>query len=360
MPKSSRKTVKKTYLKKRNGLGRGRARADRVLAQGTGKTVTRAFGSTRGTGLAGWDAFSPVHLPLPRSVGPYTVVRTTSLMTSAEQFNMIACFRHHETTYDSPDYSNADYWSTIGLLTSRNAALPINDDASGGNALLHSVPFPGANSAVSTGFTAVPSAISVQVMNPNPLQTTQGIVAGTVCATQLDLRNRTDTWHELSNEVISYMRPRLMSAGKLALRGIQADSYPLNMAALSEFLPVREQPGGAVVTMDSHVFDGRPQGFAPIVVINEGAATGLSLNFLVTIEWRVRFDISNPAVASHVHHGVTSDGQWDQLIRHAVSKGNGVCDIAEKVASAGVSLARTAGSAYQAYQSVKPLAAMMP
>lgn len=357
MTKPNRKIpVKKNYLKKRNG-GKGRARADRVLAQGTGKTVSKAFGSTGGAGLSGWDAFSPVHLPLPRSVGPYTVVRTTSMFTSSERFNLIGCFRHREI-YASTGHTNSDYWSNIGMLTSRDAGLPINDTANNGNALLHTIPFPGSKGQNATGFTAVPSAISVQVMNPNPLQTTQGIVAGTVCSTQLDLRGRSDTWAELSNEVISFMKPRLMSAGKLSLRGIQADSYPLNMGALADFLPVGDVTDG-VVTMSANTFDGRPQGFAPIVIINEANTHPmLSLNFLVTVEWRVRFDISNPAVSSHVHHGITTDGHWDRLIRGAVARGNGICDIAERVASAGVPLARMAGTAYQAYRAVQPLAAL--
>lgn len=346
---------KRIVKKKRTGGGTGtRSRADKVLAQGVGKTVTKAFGSVRSAGLSGWDAFSPSHLPLPRSVGPYTVVRTTSLLNSSARFNMIGCFRHHETDYSQPDYSNSEYWSNIGLLTSRDSTLPINDTM--GNAQIWPIPFPGATGLASSGLTAVPAAISVQVMNPNPLQTTQGIVAGCVSSTQLDLRDRGDTWIQLGDEIISFMKPRLMSAGKLALKGIQADSYPLNMNALSDFLEVRDLPSG-IIKMDSHRWDGQPVGFAPIVIVNMAseATPPLMLNFLITIEWRVRFDISNPAVSSHVHHGVTSDGHWDQLIRSAAAKGHGIADIADRIANAGASIARTAGSAYQAYQTFSPM-----
>jgi hypothetical protein len=274
---------------------------------------------------------------------------------------MIGCFRHHETTFTSPDYSNAEYWSNIGMLSSIDADLPIKSQTGPGNVWMHTIPFPGSGgivSQLSSGLTAVPSAISVQVMNPSPLQTTQGIVAGTVCSTQMDLRDRTETWSEVANEVISYMKPRLMSAGKLSLRGIQADSYPLNMDAVSDFLPVHQYTPGNHI-MRANKFDGRPVGFAPIIIINDAPSDApLELNYLVTIEWRVRFDIGNPAVASHTHHGVTSDSHWDHLIRQAVAKGSGICDIAEKVASAGVSLARTAGAAYQVYRNVQPLAAI--
>lgn len=350
--------VKKRIIKrKKNGGGNGtRTRADKVLAQGVGKTVARAFGSTRATGLAGWDAFSPAHLPLPRSVGPYTVVRTTSLLESNDHFNLIGCFRHHEVDYSSPNYSNSEYWSNVGLLTSVDSTVAINSTANGGNGKIQVIPFPGAGNVAGSAFTAVPAAISVQVMNPNPLQTTEGIVAGCVSSTQLDLRDRPENWQVLGQEIISFMKPRLMSAGKLSLRGIQADSYPLNMNALSDFLEVRNLSSGKV-TMNSHTFDGAPVGFAPIVIVNEGSTSTppLKLNFLVTIEWRVRFDISNPAVSSHLHHGVTSDGHWDSMIRAASARGHGMCDIVERVATAGASLAKTAGAAYQAYQTVSPM-----
>lgn len=337
----------KFFRKQRNGQKKTnrRSTADRVLAQGVGKTVRRAFGARRGVGLSGWDAFSPCHLPLPRSVGPYTVVRTTSLINSNDRVNIVGCM------------GSSDTWVNIGLLRSVNSSLPINDP---NNTIVESIPFPGVPVGGS-GLTAVPAAISVQIMNSNPLQTTEGIIAGAVSTAQLDLRDRTETWAEFGSEFISYMRPRLMSAGKLTLRGVQADSYPLNMNALSAFLPVTNQAGGPITLTDASWPYGF-QGFAPIVLINQGSSleTPLTLQYLVTIEWRVRFDIGNPAVSSHMHHGVTSDSTWDRLVSAAASRGHGMLDIVEHVANTGTAVANAAGAAVKAYRAIAPATRMLP
>lgn len=332
--------------KKRNGNGR-RSRADVVLAQGTGKTVTKAFGAGgKCYGLEGWDAFSPVHLPLPRSVAPYTVVRTTSLLSSSSKVNIIG-------TFAMSGNQGHRHWATAGLLRcpgvgdSVGPNQPINAT---NNGIFASIPFPGV-SVTGSALSAVPAAISVQVMNRNPLMSTQGIVAAAVCPTQLDLRDRTETWNDFSQEFISFMRPRLLSAGKLSLRGVQMDAYPLNMAALADFRPVTMTVDGAKTLTALNTYE-HPEGFTPIVIVNDSGEHigGLELNFLVTIEWRVRFDIGNPAVSSHTHHGVTSDSHWDNLIKTAAARGAGVLDIVEKVANAGTAVANAVGRGAAAYR----------
>jgi len=193
--------------------------------------------------------------------------------------------------------------------------------------------------------TAVPSAISVQVMNSNALQTTNGICAGAVSTSQLDLKGRVETWNNFATEFISFMRPRLLSAGKLALRGVQMDSYPLNMAACSEFLHTYDIGDSAFEWNATSAIT--PMGWAPLVIVNEGTPNGtdLELQFLVTTEWRVRFDIGNPAVASHQNHGVTSDSKWSEMINMAVGRGHGVLDIVEKVANTGAAVLGAANAA---------------
>jgi hypothetical protein len=348
MTKAPKKgTTKKILKKKGNGQ---RARADKVQAQGTGRVPTRAFGGKRGTGLEGWDAFSPAHLPLPRSVGPYTVVRTTRLISSSARVNVFGTFSENNyfTDPSGEKFMTGKEWVTFGMLSSVTPGNPIN---AAGNTTATAIPFPGVTTNGST-LTAVPAAISVQIMNPNPLQATAGIVAGTVCSTQLDLRERTETWDNLGAEIVSYMRPRLLSAGKLALRGVQIDSYPLNMAACAEFRPVRAGTDGDItLNASSGLY---PEGWAPIVIVNQGE--NLTLEFLVTIEWRVRFDIGNPAVSSHRHQGVTSDAHWDTMLRAAQSKMHGVCDIVERVANAGEAAANMAAAGQRAYRMLGPAA----
>lgn len=86
-----------------------------------------------------------------------------------------------------------------------------------------------------------------------------------------------------------------------------------------------------------------PTGWAPMFVYNTGGGgdNSLELEYLVTTEWRVRFDLSNPASAGHRHHEVADDGIWNRMAREAAAMGPGVRDIADIVANVG----RMAGEA---------------
>lgn len=278
-----------------------------------------------------WDAFSPTHLPLPRSTGPYTVVRTTAFFTSNAKYIQFGTFQ--QSSANPPSISGD--WSNIVAMGSVDESVAINAPT---NTSFWSVPFPG-NDIIGSSHTCTPAAISVQLMNSNSLQQTEGLVFGAVCNTQLDYNGRVETWNDVSSEVISYFRPRLMSAGKLALRGVKANAYPLNMSELANFKPMRRQPSTSVARLDgSYVY---PVGFTPIVFINQdNPENRTNYTFLVCVEWRVRFDIGNPAVASHVHYPTTRDTDWDAAIRKAASMGHGIVDIVESVANAGEAAAR--------------------
>jgi len=300
--------------------GNGRARADRQLAQGTGRAVRRPFlVAPKAHTCRGWDAFDPYHLALPRATGPYAVVRTSSLISTSAKYCQFGVFRNSGA---------GDLWNNTVLITDVVSGDPVNGN---NNTRRHVVPVPGGIISGSS-MTVVPAAVSVQLMNPEALQTTTGIIAGAVCHTQFDINDRIETYDDLCTAVISYFRPRLMSAAKVALRGVQANAYPLNMSAVSDFKPLAPAVEGTF-TMNNTM---HPEGWAPIIFINQG---GVALNFLVSVEWRVRFDVGNPAVASHTHHGVTPDGVWEQAINRAVSMGNGILDIADKVASVGQAVA---------------------
>lgn len=275
-----------------------------------------------------WDAFSMVHAPLPRAVGPYTVIRTTKLITNSDKVIMF-----------NTSVNNNGAWNNIAALSSVTEGIAI---AGANNTRVHTVPFPG-NALTGSGITAVPSALSVQVMNPGALQTTTGIFAGAVVPTQLDLTGRTgESWNDLATQVISYMRPRLMSAGKLALRGVQADAYPLNMAALANFEHVADTGIDGQEKTWTDALGLYPAGFTPIIFVNSAK---VEMNYLVTVEWRVRFDIGNPAVATHTDHGVSSDQSWSHAISNMAARGHGMIDIADKVADVGQSIGGLAQSA---------------
>lgn len=319
---------KKSNRRPRRSKFASRATADRVQAQGVGKTVSKAFanGNSRADYRRCWDAFHSSHLSLPRAVGPYTIVRTTTSITTNAAMNVFGTFRVNTNA--------GTEWCDVCGVSSVNAALPINASS---NTNAYAVPIPGAyGAAAGSGLTCVPSALSVQIMNGNALQTTSGIVYAAVCPAQLALGGRAGNWNAFESEIVSYMKPRLLSAGKLALRGVQMNSYPLSMSQVSEFTGATQLDSGSLSWLGEAAASGRdsitPMGWAPIAVVNP---TQLSLTYLVTIEWRVRFDISNPAVSSHSHHPVTSDAQWGSMIKSAVSLGNGVMDIVENVATMG-------------------------
>lgn len=315
--------------KKQKGGGKGnaRSRADRQLAQGTGKATKQAFGGgkTARASLRCWDAFHPTHLPLPRSTGPYTVVRTTSFLTTAAKYIQFGAFQR----------AGKGEWSNIVGFHSNTESNPVNG---ANNVTGITVPFPGAAALSGSGMTCTPAAVSVQLINGKPLSSTDGLVFGAVCNTQLDINGRSETFNDISTEVVSYFRPRLMSAGKLALRGVHANAYPLNMSELANFKPMVNSEPVAFTLNDTIV---KPVGMTPIVFINQDSPENRTpYTFLVCVEWRVRFDLGNPAVASHVQHPTSSDQTWDAAIRKAASMGHGIADIVESVANAGEAATR--------------------
>lgn len=334
MAKGPKKKMAKGKKNGKIGTTGTRSRADKVLAQAVGTSVSKAFGNAqrrRKGGLSkhfhGWNAFHPLHCPLPRSVGPYAVVRTTVPISSAAKVLLFG-------TYYNPANEK---WSNAICMSSVDSTLPIN---SANNTRKFNVPAPVAVAGANSTACLVPAAISVQIMNGNALQSTAGIIYGAVCGTNLSVNSRTDTWDTLGSELVAYMKPRLVSAGKLALRGVQMDSYPLDMSDLASFKPgVIDASLSTDFTYngDDHPL---PHGWAPMMVYN---TNGVTLDYLVCVEWRVRFDISNPAVAAHTHHNVTPDSTWNSWVRSAQGIGSGMRDIAEVVAS-GVEAARAVGA----------------
>jgi hypothetical protein len=260
-------------------------------------------------------------------VGPYAVIRTTRRISSFDAVMIVA-----PVLVDRPDALES--WSSHCIISCVHAQQKIN---LAGNAKLFTMPLSGLGHAV----TLVPSAITVQVMNGSALQTTSGMVYMGVMNTQAHLAGRDENWADWADKFVQYQAPRMLSAGKLALRGVRCNSYPLNMTRVSQFAPMSLD---ADVTAGSMHDNHQPSGWAPIVIYNTqgahmGHATPLALEVLVTMEWRVRFDLDHPASSSHRHHAVSSDYTWDTLSRYASSIGSGVTDIADVVSNVG-SLAR--------------------
>lgn len=184
--------------------------------------------------------------------------------------------------------------------------------------------------------TLVPSALSVQVMCPTALNSASGIIYAGVMSTQAAIAGRSETWTAYMDKFVQFQNPRLLAASKLALRGVQINSYPLNMGEVSKFTPLVHK-SDAAVTYEPGGNAPEPAGWAPIVIYNPGGAT---LELLVTVEYRVRFDLDHPASASHVHHPTAPDSVWDKMSQNAAALGNGVMDIADVVANTGMAVGR--------------------
>ena len=289
--------------------------------------MPRAFGGgslATAHSLACWDATKPMHLPLPRAVGPYTTVRVTKRFSSTARDLVFGTYR-----------GSNDHWTNVCCLEDALGTDPINGT---NNVVYHTLPLAGLSSG-SSGLTATPSAFTVQVMNPEPLNVTGGIVYGGIMNTQAKIVDRTETWDSYMGNFIAYQAPRMMSAGKLALRGVKASSYPLSMSQLSEFTPLGVFSDTTTTLSTANAGHVEPHGFAPILVNNPQS---IDLEYLVTVEFRVRFDLLNPASAGHTHHPVSSDSTWDAMIRKAVALGHGFIDIVDTVANAGSAASKVA------------------
>jgi hypothetical protein len=296
-----------------------------------------------------FDANHPFHLPLPRAVGSYAVVRTTTLhRTNAKVVILGPMQLSDDSAQERP------LWSTFAGVESVDHSLPMNGPA-------NCRPIPMEPMATSAGVIQpgweqcelTPAAFSVQIMYPSPVGTAGGVARIGKLHTKSSLKNNTRTWDAFADQFTSYNAPRLCAGGKLCLRGVQASCTPYDMSDLADFTPLR-----AVAATNFQWNNARAQefaGFSPIVICNDlstggpdGAPIDGGIEYLITCEWRVRFDPSNPAQAAHVLRSPSSDSTWARAVAAVESAGHGVFDIAERVAEFGArnpALARAAGEA---------------
>lgn len=317
---------------------------------------TRLSGATMAYGM---DAFHPYHLPLPRPVGGYATIKTTQIVKPTRSDGGTTSSNILIGAFGAHDNDGHAEWCNICCISESNQPSP-------GPATLNGTRFYPITPMADGSWDAcrfVPAAVSVQIMNPEALQTTSGMVYIGRCKQVLDLSDDTRTYEEILDSLVSYSSPRLCAAGKLALRGVQVDAIPYNMNSLSDFRKGFRNSGPFAGTLDNNAcqFDG----FAPIFIRNP---ENVPLQLLICIEWRARFDPGNPAYASHHAHRCASDSDWQSVISHQESQGHGAIDIADKMRhffdsmrSAGrtVQSAATAGMAIRdAAAAARPLLAL--
>jgi len=247
-------------------------------------------------------------------VGPYTVIRTTKLHSSNSKFVLFCPFLH-------PDEGKWYDWCGIEDV---DAAL---DVVGTDNTRAINMPMSGLAEACEV----VPAAMTVQVMNAAALQAADGVFAMARVNQQLMLGSSPVglTYDEMASRVISFYAPRMLTGGKLALRGVKCNAYPLDMTEYAGFAPIKNYTGEFAWSSNE-----RPAALSPIVFVQENNDPRY-IEFMITIEWRVRFDPGNPATASHTHHDTLSDAAWNTVVKAASAAGHGVEELSEDVASMG-------------------------
>lgn len=266
--------------------------------------------------LCYFNATHPAHLALPRRVGPYTVVRTTQTFSTIDTITMFGAFR---TTATVP----GGEWMNVACLSDVTPGLSIN--ASNNAYITRFDQLTAYSTTYLNGFEVCPAALTVRVMNGNALQTTSGVVYAGRASTQMNISDTTRSWDTLGTQFVASQAPRPMSAAKLAMRAVQISSYPLDMTDVSDFRSLDSTINGNFTAIGATI---APVGLAPIIVFNTSGGA-LSLTFEVTMEWRVRFDLSDLASTTHSLHPPASQAVWDRAIGAAVSLGHGVEDVAE-------------------------------
>jgi len=330
----------KAALARRFGMQRSRGSSEpmalRGIKQGVGRTVARPFGgSYSGYHPCHHDAFHMAHLPLPRPTGPYSVVRTTQQIST-----------QYKLQFFGPSFNRSDgVWSSlcgIGVVD------PTKKPKDTSNSYLWH--FTQLAASTWDGAQVTPSAFSLQVMNPGAIQTTSGILYLGRIRTALKLTDNLDTvYNDIATYCISYNNPRLCAAAKMAFRGVQVDLVPFNMSELANFTKLET---GTDTTATISASGSDFAGFAPMFIFNP---SGIPLQLLVCCEWRVRFDPSNPAQATHVQHPHAPESLWAQALHGAEAIGNGVVDIAERVAATGNAVFNGMGAAYRVARGARAL-----
>lgn len=306
----------------------GNAAYTRPLRQGVGAYPRHPLGGTRnGTPKEWFNANIPCHLALPRAIGSYSVVRTTQLLTISSRVSLLGPMMVEDTSS-----LERAAWLNSFVVHDRDATVAINDAALGGNA--YKGVFSAMSDAAWDNVTLTPAAFTVQVMNPAAVTAAKGIARIGRLRFIPQLSGDARSWDNFASQAAAYNFPRLCSGGKLALRGVTVDAVPYDMSQLSHFAPARRSNGGLFTWSTGNATEFA--GFAPILLIQDSAMTDAGgLDVLVTCEWRVRFDPSNPAQGTHVRYPVASDSTWEHAVRVMEAMGHGVEDIAEVTAEAG-------------------------
>ena len=329
----------------------------RYPINGVGAVPRRNFGggSSGGNPLLCMDATIPRHLALPINVGPYTVTRTTTVVKSSAPVSGFGFFRTLESLAQGTPAiaSQREGWAPMVGFAAPNATGAPNVFTK----------FYGCPQLKELGESATlaPAAMTVQIMDSNSLSgsdAAKGVLYVGASKTQMRLKDSNQTWDSIGQDFVSFQAPRLCSGPKLALRGVKVNARPFNVTELMDFdvvVPNLLSDGdltyGDKVAPWSSTAVGGPtdeskelqthslKGFSPIMVYNPNLE---ELQFIVTCEWRVRYNYGHPASSTHQVHNAASTRTWDILQKGMDALGHGCVDIVEDIAQQGALAIRNA------------------
>jgi len=263
-----------------------------IIAKGLPPGMPKRSGAIQKMGH--FDARRDGVFGLLRPVGPYTVIRTVTVMSTNSKFSLFCPFIRNDGGVGT------DKWFDICSIQAVNSANAIN-----GVLNTAYLPIPGLDSLSATATEIVPAALSVRIANGNALNTTSGMIYLGRSTGNLGYGGSTQTWDALANNLVTTSKTLSVPAARLVLTPHIAHSYPLNFNEFTEW----NEPIVSSVEFNPFTWSDeriKPAALAPLWVYNPSA---VQLDYTVTMQWRVRLDVSNPLVSDHKEFPLSSIGE---------------------------------------------------
>lgn len=338
VPKEAQYVIAASPPVPRGGLrpnGNGRSNNNGKKKKVKNGKLKRTNGLSRRGRLEVLNAFGKQCLGLPRAVGDYTYVTTIDNVTvQGTGTEQLWCF-----TPSVFHYSVGALGENVGSqgLNFTSFFAYSSENGGIGAGTVAGIRFYNSKAiadAMVGGTEMVPAAYSVRITCPTALQTAKGQYFLGKWNIAADPREYS-TYQDIADGFMSYGQPRPLTAARLAMRGVQCNAMPRNMADCSDFLHVSANSGPAIQNVTPYPLretTGTWSGLSPIFLIVESSTDGTtSLNVQVAIKWRYRFPMTNPAAKTHTYQGIGTDAYWNDVCRDASGLGHAVEAIPEGI-----------------------------
>jgi len=288
-------------FKKKNTQANGKP----VVPRGPKRTPP-AFGNTKRTRnfRLAFNALSNAHIPLPRQTGPYSVFSMSKVITTTDVVGIFGFFKVRQSgagaaiAGDAPSITNVCAVTSVASGTAVGAA---------SNARSWGVDFSGLGVAT----TISPYAYTVQINCGTAIGSATGLVSFVQNMSELQLGGTARTWDTFAQQMQSGARMRTCSAGEIAWRGKMSHGVPIDPSDMEAFYGHIHHSDstftwneGGDGNWTNHIC---PMATSQLVVYNPSGAT---LTYTITLQYRLRYDISDPSYSTHTTHAASTDGEW--------------------------------------------------